>query len=98
MVNLENKTGEIGINGVFKVSSDKEVSLLVDSLSWPNGIALSPDQQTLYINQSDPETRFYTVMTSPGMDHLKTGKYYLTLKRLQKCQRITRRIKNSQKR
>ena len=51
----ENKTGEIGINGVFKVSSDKEVFLLVDSLRWPNGIALSLDQQTLYINQSDPE-------------------------------------------
>lgn len=51
----DNKTGEIGIRGVFKVSSDKEVSLVVDSLSWPNGIALSIDQQTLYINQSDPE-------------------------------------------
>ncbi|MCA1756244.1 MAG: SMP-30/gluconolactonase/LRE family protein [Bacteroidales bacterium] len=50
----ENRTGEIGINGVFKVSSDKNVSLLVDSLKWPNGIGLSPDQQTLYINQSDP--------------------------------------------
>ncbi|MDZ7739671.1 MAG: SMP-30/gluconolactonase/LRE family protein [Bacteroidales bacterium] len=51
----DNKTGEIGINGVFKVSSNKDVSLLVDSLSMPNGIALSPDQLTLYINQSDPD-------------------------------------------
>ena len=50
----ENKTGEIGINGVFKVSPNKAVSLLVDSLTMPNGIALSPDQKTLYINQSDP--------------------------------------------
>jgi len=50
----ENKTGEIGINGVFKVSPNKEVSLLVDSLTMPNGIGLSPDEQTLYINQSDP--------------------------------------------
>lgn len=50
----ENKTAEIGVNGVFKVSSDKEVSLLVDSLTWPNGIALSLDQRTLYVNQSDP--------------------------------------------
>jgi gluconolactonase len=51
----ENKTGEIGIKGVFKVSSDKAISLLIDSLSWPNGIALSLDEQTLYINQSDPK-------------------------------------------
>jgi gluconolactonase len=50
-----NKTDEIGINGVFKVGPDQKVSLLVDSLSWPNGIALSQDGQTLYINQSDPE-------------------------------------------
>ncbi len=51
----ENKTGEIGINGVFKVTPEKEVTLLLDSLSRPNGIGLSPDQKTLYINQSDPE-------------------------------------------
>lgn len=51
----ENKTGEIGFNGVFKVSPDKVVTLLIDSLTRPNGIGLSPDQKTLYINQSDPQ-------------------------------------------
>lgn len=48
------KTGEIGINGVFKVTSEKEVILLVDSLSMPNGIALSLDYKKLYVNQSNP--------------------------------------------
>jgi gluconolactonase len=51
----ENKTGEIGINGVYKISPDRDVYLLVDSLTMPNGIALSPDEKTLYINQSDPD-------------------------------------------
>jgi gluconolactonase len=51
----ENKTGEIGINGVYKVSINNEVTLLIDSLAMPNGIALSPNHKTLYINQSDPE-------------------------------------------
>lgn len=51
----DNQTGEIGINGVYKVDTDKQVSLLLDSLSRPNGIALSQNQQTLYINQSDPK-------------------------------------------
>lgn len=50
-----NKTGEIKINGVFKIGPDKKVTLLIDSLNRPNGIALSTDQQTLYINQSDPK-------------------------------------------
>jgi gluconolactonase len=49
----ENKTGEIGINGVFMVNPENEVSVLVDSLNRPNGIALSLDEQSLYINQSD---------------------------------------------
>lgn len=49
------KTGEIGINGVFKIGLNNEVTLLIDSLSWPNGIALSQDQRSLYINQSNPE-------------------------------------------
>ena len=51
----ENKTGEIGFNGVFKVSPDKVVTLLIDSLTRPNGIGLSPDHKTLYVNQSDPK-------------------------------------------
>jgi len=51
----DNKTGEIGINGVYKINPEKEVSLLVDTLSMPNGIALSLDEKTLYINQSNPD-------------------------------------------
>jgi gluconolactonase len=70
----ENKTAEIGINGVFRVSSDGEVSLLVDSLSWPNGVALSPDQQTLYINQSDPENPVLYSYNIAGDGLLENGK------------------------
>ncbi len=70
----DNKTGEIGINGVFKVSSHKEVSLLVDSLKWPNGIALSIDQQTLYVNQSDPENPVLYSFDIAGDGSLKKGK------------------------
>lgn len=51
----ENKTGEIGMNGVFKINPEQEVSVMIDSLSMPNGIGLSPDEKTLYINQSDPQ-------------------------------------------
>jgi len=70
----ENKTAEIGINGVFRVSSDGEVSLLVDSLSWPNGVALSNDQQTLYINQSDPENPVLYSYHIAGDGSLENGK------------------------
>ena len=35
--------------------SDGEVTLLTDELSRPNGIAMSPDERTLYVANSDPE-------------------------------------------
>ncbi len=70
----ENRTGEIGFNGVFKVSADKEVYLLLDSLSWPNGIALSLDEKTLYINQSDPENPVLYSYDIAGDGSLENGK------------------------
>lgn len=53
-----NKTAEIGINGVFKVAPSGAVSMLIDSLNRPNGIALSLNQKMLYVNQSDKEKPF----------------------------------------
>jgi gluconolactonase len=52
------KTAEIGINGVFKVAPNGKVTMLIDSLNRPNGIALSLNQKKLYVNQSDKEKPF----------------------------------------
>jgi gluconolactonase len=41
-------------NGVYRVDSKGEVTLLIDDLTFPNGIALSPDEKTLYVTVSDP--------------------------------------------
>jgi gluconolactonase len=46
---------EIGWNGVYRLSPDGRVSVLVKDLRAPNGIALSPDGATLYVGQSDPD-------------------------------------------
>ncbi len=46
---------EIEFNGVYKVNDIGEVTLLVDSLTRPNGIALSLDEKTAYVANSDPE-------------------------------------------
>jgi gluconolactonase len=45
---------ELKFNGVYRVDSDGTVHLLDDGLSFPNGIALSPDERTLYVSNSDP--------------------------------------------
>jgi gluconolactonase len=46
---------EISFQGVYKISIHGEVTLLVDSMTRPNGIALTPDEKTLIVSNSDPE-------------------------------------------
>ena len=41
-------------NGVYRLSRDGRVTLLTSELTYPNGIALSPDEKTLYVAISDP--------------------------------------------
>jgi gluconolactonase len=48
-------TRETPYNGVYRLGTDGEVTLLTDELSRPNGIGLSPDESTLYVANSDPE-------------------------------------------
>jgi gluconolactonase len=48
---------ELSFNGVYRLSGGK-VTLLTDKLSNPNGIALSPDEKTLYVNVSDSKSPY----------------------------------------
>ena len=41
--------------GVYRIAPTGKVTLITNELTRPNGIALSPDQKTLYVAQSDPE-------------------------------------------
>jgi gluconolactonase len=53
-------TKELDFQGVYRLDPDGSLNLLLDTLSRPNGIGLSPDESTLYIAQSDPEkARYY---------------------------------------
>lgn len=45
---------ELPFNGVFRVKPSGEATLLVNDLTFPNGLAFSPDEKTLYIAVSDP--------------------------------------------
>ncbi|MFO1498771.1 MAG: SMP-30/gluconolactonase/LRE family protein [Verrucomicrobiota bacterium] len=46
---------ELAINGVYRVRKTGQVDLLVSDLSFPNGIAFSPDEKVLYVAVSDPK-------------------------------------------
>lgn len=42
-------------NGVYRLDPDGTVSLLDASMTFPNGIILSPDERILYVANSDPK-------------------------------------------
>ena len=44
---------ELGFFGVFRLSASGELSLVTDDLEKPNGIALSADQSTIYVSNSE---------------------------------------------
>ncbi|PWN08011.1 SMP-30/gluconolactonase/LRE family protein [Rhodohalobacter mucosus] len=44
---------ELDFAGVYRINSDGSVELLYDRFRLPNGIAFSPDESYLYINDSD---------------------------------------------
>jgi gluconolactonase len=53
--NEKDPAKELTFQGVYKVDTAGNTSLLTDELSRPNGIALSPDEKILYVANSDPE-------------------------------------------
>jgi len=47
------KLKEIPFNGVYKLSYDGNLDLLIKNLTRPNGISISNDEKTLYVANSD---------------------------------------------
>jgi gluconolactonase len=46
---------ELAFSGVYRRTPAGQLTLLTQELRFPNGIALSPDERTLYVANSDPE-------------------------------------------
>jgi gluconolactonase len=51
---MEDPEKELPFQGVYRLSKEGELSLLTRDMSRPNGIALSPDEKTVYVCNSDP--------------------------------------------
>jgi gluconolactonase len=48
---------EMDTNGVYRLDPDGTCTRLVSDMSFPNGVALSPDERWLYVAQSDPSAQ-----------------------------------------
>jgi len=46
---------QLDFNGVYRMAPDGTVALLDRTLSFPNGVELSPDERVLYVANSDPQ-------------------------------------------
>jgi len=49
---------DLPFNGVYRFANGT-LTLLVDDLTRPNGLAFSPDEKTLYVSNSDPDRRIW---------------------------------------
>ena len=66
---------ESSIMGVYKLSTDGTVTLLIDNLT-PNGIAFSPDEKTLYVGQSDGSKPYIMAYPVKADGTLGAGKIF----------------------
>ncbi len=51
--NLKDPTKELPHQGVYRRSADGKVTLVTKEIKFPNGVALSPDERTLYVAESN---------------------------------------------
>jgi gluconolactonase len=64
---------EMPFNGVYRMGKDGTVSVVEKELHRPNGVALSPDERTLYVTQSDPRKAIINAYTLDAAGNV-TGK------------------------
>jgi sugar lactone lactonase YvrE len=68
---------ELGFKGVFRVLRDGTLQLLASDFNMPNGIAFSPDESRLYVNDSaEGHTRVFDVK---GDGTLANGRVFATM-------------------
>ncbi|QDV43107.1 Gluconolactonase precursor [Stieleria neptunia] len=65
---------ELDFCGVYRLGVDGSLTLLTKEMTRPNGIALSPDEKTLYVAQSDPERPIWMAFPIGDDGKLAQGK------------------------
>ena len=74
--NMDDPLKEIPYQGVYRVNSQGEVTLLTEEMSRPNGLAFSPDESKLYVANSDPENPVWMVFDLDAEGLLQNGKVF----------------------
>ncbi|WP_165065450.1 SMP-30/gluconolactonase/LRE family protein [Paludisphaera rhizosphaerae] len=67
---------ELAFCGVYRLSTDGTMTLLTRELDFPNGIAFSPDEKTLYVANSDPKHAIWMAFPVAADGTLGAGKVF----------------------
>ena len=67
---------DLPFNGVYRVSKHHETTLLTKEMTFPNGIALSPDEKTLYVANSDPKKAIWMAYPLKEDGTVGTGRVF----------------------
>ena len=78
---------ELDFNGVFRLSRTGVLTLLTRELTFPNGIALSPDERTLYVAVSDPARPIWMAYDLQADGTLARGRVFFDASALAKSGR-----------
>ena len=78
---------ELPYHGVYAVTPAGKVSLIIEDIRFPNGIALSPDQQTLYIAVSDPQNTRVMAYDLQSNGSAKNGRVLFNAQSLKSTER-----------
>lgn len=75
---IKSEQEELGFYGVYRIAPDGKLTLLVDDFVRPNGIALSPDETKLYVNDSEKgHIRVFDVKSDGSLEN---GRLFAELK------------------
>ena len=73
---MDDPAKELDFQGVYVCRSDGTVELLTDEMTRPNGIAFSPDEQTLYVANSDPEKAIWMAFDLDESGYIASGRVF----------------------
>jgi gluconolactonase len=75
-LNMEDSSKELPFQGVFQVDTSGRVILLTDSITRPNGIALTPDEKQLLIANSDSLKPYWYIYNLTEEGTLANGRIF----------------------
>ncbi|MCX7825387.1 MAG: SMP-30/gluconolactonase/LRE family protein, partial [Verrucomicrobiae bacterium] len=81
---MKDPNKELDFQGVYRLTPKGELTLLTKEMTRPNGIALSPDEKTLYVANSDPQRAIWMAYDVKPDGTLANGRVFFDATPLRK--------------